>query len=398
MINPSANGWIDKYFLEQRNHFKINSDLNLFYENTRQTGFIFGHIISFDIDFETNMSEWSKSEISKLTLLNTLFKTFCLYNSNLETEDFLLKTNDFYKKINYSNSNFLQIILPKNSQSKNLEDVINNKIQTNENIISKNFSHLITNALLFVDVLAYNQFLIKGSVPENYLKQIEETIINIISLALKNKSDKSEHDDLLIKLIEASVRYTKFSEVSNLCLNQLNLCYFDSELEKKYFIDLAGLSLWNNKEIENHEAYFLYNLAETLGIDESFVTDSIKKTNNFLTTYHDEIPFLNRTSPIKSFYDNKTETVVKLILRNKKRLTKEISQSKELMFLLAKSTHKSLDDTEKKKVKTQLIDICKSVPSLTIFLIPGGSLLLPILIKFIPQLLPSSFNENLEKD
>jgi len=27
--------------------------------------------------------------------------------------------------------------------------------------------------------------------------------------------------------------------------------------------------------------------------------------------------------------------------------------------------------------------------------LPGGSLLLPILIKFIPTLLPSAFNENL---
>ena len=51
---------------------------------------------------------------------------------------------------------------------------------------------------------------------------------------------------------------------------------------------------------------------------------------------------------------------------------------------------------EKKKVRRQLLDICKTIPSLTIFLLPGGSLLLPILIKFIPQLLPSSFNENLD--
>ena len=66
------------------------------------------------------------------------------------------------------------------------------------------------------------------------------------------------------------------------------------------------------------------------------------------------------------------------------------------MYLLAQSTSRDLDAEEKKKVKKQLLDICKSVPSLTIFLLPGGSLLLPILIKFIPQLLPSAFNENLD--
>ena len=66
------------------------------------------------------------------------------------------------------------------------------------------------------------------------------------------------------------------------------------------------------------------------------------------------------------------------------------------MQLLAKSTRKDLSKEDKKKVKKQLLDICKTVPSLTIFLLPGGGLLLPILIKFIPQLLPSAFNENLD--
>ena len=76
--------------------------------------------------------------------------------------------------------------------------------------------------------------------------------------------------------------------------------------------------------------------------------------------------------------------------------TKEIKESGELMQLLAQSTTKDLSKEEKKKVKKQLLDICKTIPSLTIFLLPGGGLLLPILIKFIPQLLPSAFNENLE--
>ncbi|MBA4155439.1 LETM1 domain-containing protein, partial [Flavobacterium sp.] len=67
-----------------------------------------------------------------------------------------------------------------------------------------------------------------------------------------------------------------------------------------------------------------------------------------------------------------------------------------LVVLLATSTQRELDTQEKKKMKKQLLDVCKTIPSLTIFLLPGGSLLLPILIKFIPQILPSSFNENLD--
>ena len=129
-----------------------------------------------------------------------------------------------------------------------------------------------------------------------------------------------------------------------------------------------------------------------------YLETSLLAIEDFITTYKDEISYFNFSNPVKHFYDQTNKTVTKLITRNKKRLIKEISESKELMVLLAKSTTKELDKDEKKKVKKQLLDICKTIPSLTIFLLPGGGILLPILVKYIPQLLPSAFNENLEED
>jgi len=55
---------------------------------------------------------------------------------------------------------------------------------------------------------------------------------------------------------------------------------------------------------------------------------------------------------------------------------------------------RDLTPDEKKKVQNQLIDIFKSIPSLAIFILPGGAVLLPIFIKLIPKLLPSAFDEN----
>ena len=86
--------------------------------------------------------------------------------------------------------------------------------------------------------------------------------------------------------------------------------------------------------------------------------------------------------------------VNKLITRNSKRLYQELKDSKELMVLLSQSTVRDLNKDEQKKVQEQLIDIFKSIPSLAIFLLPGGALLLPLVIKFIPKLLPSAFDEN----
>src|SRR5699024_4847343 len=93
-------------------------------------------------------------------------------------------------------------------------------------------------------------------------------------------------------------------------------------------------------------------------------------------------------------YGQSSNTVKTLIIRNKDRLLIELNESGELLNLLGQATYRELTPEEKIKVRRQLLDICKSIPSLTIFLLPGGSLLLPLLIKFIPQLLPSAFVDN----
>jgi hypothetical protein len=61
---------------------------------------------------------------------------------------------------------------------------------------------------------------------------------------------------------------------------------------------------------------------------------------------------------------------------------------------MTKSTHTDLTAQEKKKIQEQLLDIFKSIPSLAIFILPGGAILLPIFIKLIPKLLPSAFDDN----
>ncbi len=399
MINPSVHGWIDKFFIEQKvAKLEAVESADSFYTEIRKTGFIYGHIIAFASQNGKIPDGWLDDEISKVALLSGLYGVFALNSADKSAELFLKNAVDFYNEMNPQGFNFFKKVLPHSTASSTLEKIIDERVQTNDNIISKNFSHIVTNALLFVDILAFQHYLNEGHIPEKYLKKIEETIVSIVTLSLRTKSNKSQHDDLLIKLFEASVRYSKFSKISNQNLETLELDYFANELEKYYLIDIAGLALWSDGVVEKDEAYFLHKLAEIMAVRDTFVIDSIHSTNAFITKHKKDIPYFNYSNPVKHFYDQTTQLVITLINRNKKRLSKEISQSKELMVLLAYSTQRDLDKEEKKKVKKQILDICKTIPSLTIFLIPGGSLLLPILIKFIPQLLPSSFNENLEDE
>lgn len=398
MINPSAPGWIDKFFIEQKTSMNaIDQTDEAFYLNTRATGFIFGHIIGFDTLPIIPISGSLPEEISKIGMLNTLYKMYCITKHDSDKNHFITQVISFYNLLTPKGFNPLKKILPTSSDAVKLEKIIHDRVQTNEDLFSKNFSHVITNALLFVDVLAFKKYLENGALPEKYLNRIEDSVVSVVSLSLKSKTGSSIHDDLLQKLFESSVRYNRFSDKNFQTIDDLDLSYLSTDLEKFYMIDLAGISLWSDEKVENEERYFLFKLGEKLTISESFTLESIHFINDFIVKFKKEIPYFNNSNPVKNFYDHTTESVVVLINRNKKRLVKELSQSKELMFLLAKSTHKDLNKEEKKKIKVQLLDICKTVPSLTIFLLPGGSLLLPILIKFIPQLLPSAFNENEER-
>ena len=397
MINPSTIGWIDKFFAENRDNFiDFQGDYLSFYESCRKTGFIYGYVVNFQLKENLNTTKWSYDEITKVGFLNTLFSIYSLENKDANSKDFISAVYQFYNIIQPENLNFIKKMLPEGSHSSRLEKVIDDRIQTNQNSITKNFSHIITNALLFIDVLAFHSYLKNKELASDYLKNVESDCIKIVSLALKTKANKTKYDELLVKLFENSIRYTKFSTIDSIEFSDIKLLKYTELLEKLYLLDIAQMALWSDEKLEEHEVVFLKNINTDLNLKEIILQKSISDINFFINQYKTEIPFFNYSNPIKHFYEQANKNVTKLIIRNKDRLTKEIKESGELMQLLAKSTTKDLSKEEKKKVKKQLLDVCKTIPSLTIFLLPGGSLLLPILIKFIPQLLPSAFNENLE--
>lgn len=396
MINPSANGWIDKFFAENNDNFiDFQGDYLSFYESCRETGFIYGYVVYFQLKTQINTTNWSYDEITKISFLNTLYSIYCLDNYD-NADIFIEKLYEFYKVIQPENLSFIKKMLPESSKSYRLEQIVNDRIQTNQNSISKTFSHIITNALLFIDVLAFHHFLKNKSLPSDYLKNIESDCIKIVSFALNIKQKKSKYDELLVKLFENSIRYTKFSTIDSIDYSAIKINKHTELLERLYLLDIIQMALWSDESLEENEYQFLQKISFDLQLNSQLLEKSRTEITYFIEQYKTEIPFFNYSNPIKHFYDQANKNVTKLIIRNKDRLTKEIKESGELMQLLAKSTSKDLTKEEKKKVKKQLLDICKTIPSLTIFLLPGGSLLLPILIKFIPQILPSAFNENLE--
>ncbi|MDD7887071.1 LETM1-related biofilm-associated protein [Flavivirga sp. 57AJ16] len=386
-MNPSAQGWIKKLLKEiekEKSIFNFNEEA--FYHALRNCGFIYGSNLEV-VGGIINKKDLTEDELCKINLLLTLLYTHNKSKSEIPFVDSII---NFYTDINELKISFFQELLGGKKSSEQLEGIIHKRIQIDANVLTKNFNYFIINALLFVDVLAYREFLKNNTISIDYIRNLEAAIEAISLDVLNSKTLKNQYDESLIKLFESSLRFKDNVHVNYKKAIEI----IKTKQEKYYILDLACMATWGDRTIDDKEQQFLIQLGTDLNLHTSRINQSINTVNHFYTANKDNIALLSSKNIVQSFYNNSSKMVNKLITRNSKRLYQELKDSKELMILLSQSTVRDLNNEEQKKVQEQLLDIFKSIPSLAIFILPGGALLLPLVIKFIPKLLPSAFDDN----
>ena len=391
-MNPSSSGWIDKFgSLIHEDRF-IYADFNSLYKKLNKLGFAYG--INTEIpDFLKPEHRLSEDEKAKINLIYALYKTFALSSDKPDFDVFLKRVFNFYKDLKVSHSSFLNKILTGRKTSAQLEKLVDSRVYLADNVLSKTFNRIITNSLLCIDVLLFQRYLVNCKDIRKHAELLEYLAINITYHALNSK-EKSKSDTRLAELFASSLTYID-SSVENFDGSYREQLWLEREIwENQYLLDIACMTVWDDKSLEYRESEFIFGLGQNLGFNIKHISETLAETRTFFSENAEQIPFLKNTNTAVQFYDSMAKVVNKLILRNSKRLLKELSESKELVYLLSKSTMKELTKEEKKKVSNQLMDVFKSIPSLAIFILPGGAVLLPIFIKLIPKLLPSAFDEN----
>lgn len=97
---------------------------------------------------------------------------------------------------------------------------------------------------------------------------------------------------------------------------------------------------------------------------------------------------LHRTIPKSA-----ATAIRRAVMENRQALAAEIRRKRDLYDLLRGwSIGRELSVEEWKRVRYQLIDISKAIPALAIFVLPFGSLVLIMIMKFLPPvILPDLF-------
>lgn len=85
--------------------------------------------------------------------------------------------------------------------------------------------------------------------------------------------------------------------------------------------------------------------------------------------------------------------IKKLVYENRDLIYDEVCQTREVYQLFLKWQREgNLSRHELDRIKLQLLDICKAIPALAIFLAPFGTIVLIMVVKYLPfEILPSAF-------
>jgi len=391
-MNPSATGWIEKFgHLVEQNKDAVKSFQGL-YGGLKKWGFVYGINVKSPryIESEHTLSE---DEHAKINLLTALYFTYKLERVKHDFDTFLETIFTFYTELNVRQVSFLNKILAGNKTSAQLEKLLASRVYLDDNVISKTFNSIITNSLLFIDVLTFKYYLNGGQNIRDHAQLLEFLAMNIISHAFNSK-EINKADEKLAQLFNASLSFIDGKQQEFDGSYREILMHKTSIWQNQYLLDIACMTVWEDKTLEYEESEFIFGIGRDLGFDNKQIARSLEEVTSFFKTNAEQIPFLKQDNLALKFYDSMAKSVRRLILRNRKRLLKELTESKELMNLMSKATVQELSPEERKRMQNQLLDIFKSIPSLAIFMLPGGAVLLPLFVKLIPQLLPSAFDDN----
>jgi hypothetical protein len=254
-----------------------------------------------------------------------------------------------------------------------------------------------TNVWAFYYLIEFYYYLEKESLPEREQTQINIIKGMIIAAQSNNNISNSEHR-LLSRYIDnakfdkdtAKSLYRLIDENTSLIQPDFN---DTNSIIKKSAFDLALLALMTDYEIDESELKFINRYADSLNITlkEQHVTFS--RIQNLHLNYHHQLAYLHDNHSVKLIRNMVKHNFKYVLKKNASMIVNEIKESQELVHLLRKSVDDKLSEEEKKMVRDQISDLLKTIPSLAIFMIPGGSILLPILMKILPPelLYPSSF-------
>lgn len=413
MLSPASKGWINKYFdLLDKKEVSLSlyrpegmRKLNFIHLTLSNSGIVYGHSLSFIFAKKIDSTGWTNEEKLKFLLFESHLFIYTQVNNKsvFNRHEFIKELCSFYQNysVNYISNLFKGFI--KESEEQKIEKILSKRIEIKVNLLeNKWWVNSLSNVFSFIDVILFDDFLHKekSEALKSYQLFSYNAMLSVILAAHADGEVQSQERSIFNVFLASTGLEEKAREElkqklkAGTTFNDFSFFIKSHWLLKRYLLDVSILTALCNDRLLEEEKEFLDRFCDEFEIPKEELEENINTAENFLIMSQNNVEFLKANSSYKKVYSSLTKRWRKIILRNREKLSEELSESKELVSLVKKSMHQELTNEEKDLVKSQFKDVLKSVPSLAIFMIPGGAILLPLVLKIIPDLLPSAFKEN----
>ncbi|MCQ2607889.1 MAG: LETM1 domain-containing protein [Bacteroidales bacterium] len=361
------------------------------------TGLFYGKITEESIAEYRKKETWSISDSFKITLTQSLFLTFFRWKqtTTINTEiitDCLQHIHDFYMLFTLGdndNKRYRSIFSKDDSLNELVEQLINQRT-SNPTLLHKTFWKGVKfNLFASLDVLYFALWL-DGIYGYDKRKDIEKDCISLVLQAASITQDKNAK--AIATYLSAAVGLEEQDE--NECQSVNFDKYTNDNIHiRRILYDYATFACFSDNNVQVNEVLFLVDVAKKLNLTEDDTQLSHIYVENYLRLEGNKLFYIHYSEGLDKIRQALFDRTQNIIQKNKQKITTEILESKELVELIRKSINEDLSTSEKDKVREQIFDLLKTIPSLAIFMIPGGAFILPIILKILPEevLMPSSF-------
>src|SRR5882762_6107171 len=414
VMKPGEKGWLKEYLefrrellkgLTEVDHKATHPEHSL-YQILQPTGLMFGQ--SIDAIDHPDSKLWNEKDRMKVLLAESLISSSILFHERPiknadELSEIILKTlvniGNFYNNIFPELATPTKTLIGRKKTALELaERILDKRIEhTSEN--HDNFwSQFFHNSLLFLDIFIFGQWIHTNAdrIVSDFFKyerdELRFSVIKVMAMAAHaNTTIEPEERKLLEYFLQSaglpSDRKKEAAKIfeEGIDIKEINLPTNNSWILKKYFLEIAILTIWSDKKVEQNEQEFLKKLCSYMDFNEDDLENSMMAIEGFVLEHWNELDYLQNKQDYRQVSDQFVKRLSRITANNKNRLLKEVQDSEELMTLLKSAKADQLSETEKARMHMLLIAALKTIPTFVIVSLPQRFLTLSMLLKILPN-------------
>ena len=418
-----ARGWLKEYVESHQGLFldialkgrrTPHPDFSL-YKVIQPTGLMYGQPVSRHRDTESTSG--NMKDKMKIMLAESLIGSSILFHDRSlrdldEVSEVMMKTIDrisiFYTNVFPEMATSPTTLFGRKKTSLELaEQILEKRIDCID--AKGNFwTGFFQNSLLFLDIFIFGQWIHTNAdkIVSDFFKYEREelriSLVKVMALAAHaNHTLEQEEKKLLdyflriAQLPPAKKKECRDIFEQGISMEDLNLQTNNSWILKKYYLEIAILTLWADKRVEETELLFLRSFADAMAFSNEDVENSMLAVEGFLLENWSELDlFHDKKSDNQDVGKQYVDRMARLAARHKDRLMKEVKSANALVAMLTKARTRELDDEEKMKLKEMLVEVLGTIPTFAIVSLPHRFLTLPIIMQILPKnFMVETFND-----